>query len=191
MNKTDKARMAKPYLENLYTSKFKPALKEHLKLSNIMEVPKLSKIVLNVGVKEAVADSKALAQVIKVLTDISGQVAVKTAARKSIAGFKIREGMNIGAMVTLRGKKMYEFLYKLINLGLPKVRDFQGTPVKLDGRGNYNLGIKEWNIFPEAESTGVAEKSYGLNITFHTTALNDVHGFELLKTFGMPFRKGK
>jgi len=182
---------SKPYFQDLYVRELRPNLKKQLDLSNIMEVPQVSKIVLNVGVKEAVTDSKVISAVLKTITDITGQAAVKTAARKSIAGFKIREGMNIGVMATLRGKRMYEFLFKLINIALPKVRDFQGVGVKLDGRGNYNLGIKEINIFPEAETTGVAERSYGLNISIHTTAKSDAHGYELLKSFGMPFRKNK
>lgn len=176
-------------LKEVYTSAVCPRLKESLGLKNVMEVPKVSKIVINVGVKEAVGDSKVLQTVSKVVEAISGQVCVKTEARKSIAGFKIREGMNIGVCVTLRGARMYAFLDKLLNLALPKVRDFQGVPVKLDGRGNYNLGIKEWNIFPEAEAAGASERSHGLNITICTTAQSDEHAFALLKELGMPFRK--
>src|SRR3990172_11419731 len=141
--------MAKARLEDLYVEKIRPQLKEMLKVKNIMEVPKLSKIVLNVGVKEAVGDSRVLQGVSAILSDIAGQLPVVTKARKSIAGFKIREGMPIGVMVTLRGKKMYEFLDRLINVALPQVRDFQGVSPRLDGRGNYNLGIKDWIIFPE------------------------------------------
>ena len=152
-----------------------------------MEVPKVMKVVLNVGVKEAVADSRALDYVMQTLKTITGQAPVKTIARKSIAGFKIREGMPLGTMVTLRGEKMYDFLDKLINLALPKVRDFQGVPTKFDHQGNYNLGIKEWNIFPEADTT--SEKVYGLNITIHTSTPQSDQAFELLKSFGMPFRK--
>lgn len=177
----------KARLEELYESKLRPQLQKDLGLSNIMEVPKLDKIVLNIGVKEAVADSRVLNTVMQTLDAIAGQKTVKTLARKSIAGFKIREGMPIGVRVTLRRKKMYDFLDKLINLALPKVRDFQGVTTKLDARGNYNLGIKEWSIFPEADST--SEKVFGMNITIHTTAEDDVQGFELLKAFGMPFRK--
>jgi large subunit ribosomal protein L5 len=180
--------MEKSRLEELYNTTIRPQLLKDLGLKNIMEVPKISKIVLNVGVKDAVADSKVLQLVTDVLAKISGQAPVKTLARKSIAGFKLREGMAIGAMVTLRGRRMYEFLDRLISLSLPRVRDFQGVPVKLDGRGNYNLGIKEWTIFPEIEYS-VGDKVYGLNITIQTTARADKHGFELLKSFGMPFRK--
>lgn len=176
-------------LEELYTSQIRPQLRESLGLSNIMQVPKLDKIVLNVGVKEAVADSRILNTVTQTLDAIAGQKSVKTVARKSIAGFKIREGMPIGARVTLRGRRMYDFLDKLINLALPKVRDFQGVPTKLDTHGNYNLGIKEWSIFPEADTT--SDKVFGMNITIHTSAANDAQGYELLKAFGMPFKKAK
>jgi large subunit ribosomal protein L5 len=180
--------MKKARLEELYKKEIYPQLKEKLSIKNPMEVPKISKIVLNVGVKDAVSDSKSLQVVKDVLTKIAGQMPVRTVARKSIASFKLREGMPIGVMVTLRRKNMYEFLDKLISLSLPKVRDFQGVPTKLDGRGNYNLGIKEWSIFSEV-TFGESEKAYGLNITVHTTAINDAAGFELLKSFGMPFRK--
>jgi large subunit ribosomal protein L5 len=181
--------MAQARLDQLYKKTIRPQLKESLKLGNIMEVPQLSKIVLNVGVKEAVTDSRVLQTVIQVIGAIAGQTPVKTLARKSIAGFKIREGMPIGVTVTLRKRTMYEFLDKLINLALPKVRDFQGVPVALDGKGNYNLGIREWGIFPEADGAGVSEKAFGMNITIQTTARTDEQGFELLKSFGMPFRK--
>ena len=181
--------MSNARLKELYKKEIVPRLQENLQLKNIMSVPKVSKIVLNVGSKEAVSDSKFLQIIVRVLEAIAGQTPVKTIARKSIAGFKIREGMNIGACVTLRGERMYVFLDKLINLSLPKVRDFRGVPIKLDGRGNYNLGIKEWNIFPEAEKAGAGDRSYGLNITIHTTAQTDEHGFALLKELGMPFRK--
>lgn len=179
---SDKAR-----LQELYEKEYRPKLKEQLKLSNIMEVPKIEKIVLNTGVKEAVADSKILNVVVQTLSNIAGQKALRTSARKSIAGFKIREGMPIGARVTLRRKKMYEFLDKLINLALPKVRDFQGVPTKFDRGGNFNLGIKEWVIFPEADTT--SEKVFGLNVTICTSSKSDVEGYELLKSFGMPFKR--
>lgn len=180
--------MKKARLQEQFSKEIAPQLQKTLKLNNVMEIPKISKIVLNIGVKDAVSDSKVLQKVTKTLTDIAGQTAVKTLARKSIASFKLREGMPIGVMVTLRKKNMYVFLDKFISLALPKVRDFQGVSTKLDGRGNYNLGIKDWTIFPEVEF-GATEKVSGLNITFHTTADNDVHGYELLKSFGMPFRK--
>lgn len=180
--------MNRTRLEELFYATIRPQLQSDLGLKNIMEVPKLSKIVLNVGSKDAVSDSKVLQVAVDVLAKISGQAPVKTLAKKSIAGFKLREGVAIGTMVTLRGHKMYEFLDRLINLTLPRVRDFQGVPVKLDGRGNYNLGIKEWSVFPEIEYS-VGDKVYGLNVTIQTTAKSDKHGFELLKSFGMPFRK--
>jgi large subunit ribosomal protein L5 len=177
----------KTRLEQLYSTTFRPQLQQALGLSNSMQVPKLKKIVLNVGVKEAVGDSRVLNTVTNTLDNIAGQKSVKTLARKSIAGFKIREGMPIGVMVTLRGKRMYEFLDKLINLALPKVRDFQGVSTKLDGRGSYNLGIKDWSVFPEADTN--AEKVFGLNITIQTSSKSDAQAFELLKIFGMPFSK--
>lgn len=177
-------------LEEIYKKEIRPKLMKDLEITNVMAVPRLSKIVVNVGVKEAVSDSKVLQGVMNTIAKITGQLPVRTLAKKSIAGFKLREDMPIGVKVTLRRKKMYEFLDKLINLSLPKVRDFQGVPTKLDGRGGYNLGIKEWVIFPEVEYE-VGEKVYGLNITIQTTAQNDEHGRELLKCFGMPFRKVK
>ncbi len=180
--------MEKARLEEVYKTSVRPTLQKSLSVNNIMEVPRLTKIVINVGVKEAVTDSKALQKVQQVLNKIAGQASVKTYAKKSIAGFKIREGMTIGATVTLRKARMYIFLDKLINLALPKVRDFQGVGTKLDRQGNYNLGIKEWTIFPEADSVS-GENVHGLNITFCTTAKTDAHGYELLKHFGMPFRK--
>ncbi|MCL4361135.1 50S ribosomal protein L5 [Candidatus Dependentiae bacterium] len=180
--------MASARLKELYNEKIKFDLKEKLNLSNIMKVPKITKIVLNVGVKEAVADSKALQHVLQVISNVSGQLPVKCLARKSIATFKIRTGMPIGVKVTLRNDRMYEFLDRLINLALPKVRDFQGVPVKFDKSGNYNLGIRDWVMFPEADLVA-QEKSHGLNITICTTADEDEHAYELLKSFGMPFRK--
>jgi large subunit ribosomal protein L5 len=176
------ARLVTKYVETI-----RPALQKKFGMSNIMEVPRIEKIVLNVGVKEAVSDSKILATVMKTLDHIAGQKSMKTEARKSIAGFKIREGMPIGACVTLRGRQLYTFLDKFINLALPKVRDFQGVPTKLDGRGNYNVGIKEWSIFPEVDTN--VEKTFGMNITIHTSAHSDEHARELLRSFGMPFRK--
>jgi large subunit ribosomal protein L5 len=175
-------------LDARYNDVIRPALKDALGLSNIMQVPRLEKIVVNVGVKEAVSDSKILSTVMSTLNNIVGQKSVKTIAKKSIAGFKIREGMAIGACVTLRGRQMYIFLDKFINLALPKVRDFQGMSKKLDGRGNYNVGIKEWSIFPEVDTT--QEKMFGMNITFHTSARTDEPAFKLLKEFGIPFTRG-
>lgn len=180
--------MSKSRLQKRYSEEIRTKLQERLGLKNIMEVPRLSKIVLNIGVKEAVADSKSLQVVEKTLATIAGQKPIRTIARKSIASFKLREGMPIGVSVTLRSNKMYEFLDRLISLALPKVRDFQGVKTKLDGRGNYNLGIREWVIFPELDFE-VGKKPYGMNITFHTTATQDDHGRALLEEFGMPFKK--
>lgn len=179
---------SKSRLHELYVTKLRPQLQETLKLDNIMEVPKVVKVVINVGAKEAVADSRALQVIEQGLVAIAGQSPLRTKARKSIAGFKIREGMPLGVMVTLRQRRMYEFLDKLINLSLPKVRDFQGVSPRFDGQGNYNLGIKEWSIFPESDLIP-GDKLYGMNITIHTTAKNDQQALELLKSFGMPFRK--
>jgi large subunit ribosomal protein L5 len=177
----------KARLNELYDTKISPDLFKDLGLGNVMKTPKVLKIVLNVGVKEAVGDSRILQKVTEKLTMIAGQKSVVTKAKKSIAGFKIREGMPLGAMVTLRGKKMYEFLDRLINIALPNVRDFRGVKDKLDRRGNYNLGIKEWSVFPEADDT-TGEKVFGMNITIHTSTSNDDHARELLKKFNMPFR---
>ena len=175
-------------LKELYKDKYKLELLKELGLRNIMQVPTLEKIVLNVGSKEAVSNAKALQEIVDTLGVISSQKPIKRAARKSIAGFKLRQGMPIGAKVTLRGTKMYEFLDRLINLALPKVRDFQGISRTCDGRGSYNLGIKEWTIFPEIADYDISKKTYGLNVTFHTSAKNDAHALALLTKFGMPFK---
>jgi large subunit ribosomal protein L5 len=180
--------MEKARLGEIYNNTIKPQLQKQLGLKNVMEVPKITKVVLNVGVKDAVGDSKAVQGVADIVTKIAGQLPVRTLARKSIAGFKLREGMAIGVKVTLRKKAMYEFLDRLINLALPKVRDFQGVSTKFDGQGNYNLGVKEWIIFPEVDYD-IGSKIHGLNITIHTTATSDEHGKVLLEQFGMPFRK--
>jgi large subunit ribosomal protein L5 len=180
--------MEKARLEEIYNKTIMPQLQKQLGCENVMEVPKITKVVLNIGVKEAVSDSKAIQLASDTLTKISGQLPVRTLAKKSIAGFKLREGMAIGVKVTLRKRNMYEFLDRLINLALPKVRDFQGVPTKMDGRGGYNLGIKEWIIFPEVDYD-VGGKIFGLNITIQTTARNDADGIALLERFGMPFRK--
>ncbi len=167
----EKAR-GKARLEELYTSTLRKNIQKNLNLKNVMEVPKLSKIVLNVGVKDAISDNKILQAVMDTVQKISGQAPVRTLAKKSIAGFKLRAGMPIGVKVTLRKKNMYNFLDKLINLSLPKMRDFQGVPVSFDGRGNYNLGLKETTIFPEV-SYDVNQKLFGLNVTICTTAVTD------------------
>jgi len=171
-----------------YQDVVRKQLKDTLKLANIMEVPRLEKVVLNIGVKKSVGDSKTLQLVEKTLAAIAGQSTVRTNARKSIATFKIREGMPVGICVTLRRENMYIFLDKLITLSLPKVRDFQGLSPVFDGRGGYNIGIKEWGIFPEADDISI-DHSFGLNISIHTSTHHDEHAYELLKSLGMPFRK--
>ena len=181
--------MKKARLQEQYDSKIRFDLQKKLGLKNIMEVPKVTQVVLNVGAgREIVADSKIGKVIMDVLGRISGQRPVMTKARKSIASFKIREEMPLGAKVTLHGRAMYEFLDRLINVALPKVRDFQGVNTKFDRFGNYNLGIKEWIIFPEV-SYDVTDKIFGLNVTIGTSARKGEHAYELLKDFGMPFRK--
>jgi large subunit ribosomal protein L5 len=181
--KAEKAR-----LETLYSTQLKAALQKELEIKNVMQVLRLEKIVVNIGVKDAIGDSKALGNVQKILSKIAGQSSLKTIARRSIAGFKLREGMAIGSKVTLRRRRMYEFLDRLINIALPRVRDFQGVSIKLDGNGNYNLGIKDWMIFPEIDYDTV-DTSRGMNITFETNTSNDVHARALLKSFNMPFKR--
>lgn len=175
------------HFEDLYKQKIRADLKKELKLKNVMEVPCITKIVVNIGVKDAVADSKVMVLVKDIISQISGQAAVQTYAKKSIAGFKLREGMPIGVMVTLRGRRMYNFLSKLVNIAIPRVKDFHGLKSKLDGNGNFNIGIKDWMIFPEVDYDKV-DKSRGMNITIHTTARFDEHAMALLKSFNMPFR---
>ncbi len=176
----------KARLEKLYKETLVPALQKELGLKNVMQVPKVSKVVLNIGVKEAVSDKKVLQSVRGILSKIAGQAAVETIAKKSIAGFKIRQGMPLGTKVTLRGRRMYEFLDQLINLALPTVRDFRGVPAKFDKRGNYNLGIKEWVVFPGVDYDSFG-KVFGLNVSIETTTTNDKHAYALLKSFKMPF----
>lgn len=176
-------------LKERYNNEIRFALKERLELGNIMEVPRLSKLVVNIGLgRDAVSDSKVIQVAMAVLKDITGRQPVRTLARKSIAGFKLREGMPLGVKVTLRGERMYEFLDKLIMFALPGVRDFRGVSKKFDGNGNYNLGIKDYSIFPEVEYQA-GKKSYGMNITIHTTSDNDDHARALLSDLGMPFSK--
>ncbi|MEN6351120.1 MAG: 50S ribosomal protein L5 [Syntrophomonas sp.] len=175
-------------LYNLYKQEITPKLMEKFKYKNIMEVPKIERVVINVGVGEAIQNPKALDGVVNDLTVISGQKPVITKARKSIAGFKLREGMPIGCKVTLRGNRMYDFLDRLINLSLPRVRDFRGvSPQAFDGRGNYSLGIKEQTIFPEIEYDKI-DKIRGMEVVIVTTAKTDEEARELLKSMGMPFR---
>jgi large subunit ribosomal protein L5 len=174
-------------LRDYYFEKIVPQLRKELKLSNDFEVPVLKKIVLNMGVGEATSDSKYIKQAVEELTMISGQKAVMTTARKSVAGFKLRQGQKIGAMVTLRRNRMYEFLDRLINIALPRVRDFRGLPRKsFDGNGNYSLGIKEQIVFPEVAVSNV-ENIHGLDVVVVTNTNNDMHAAALLKAFNFPF----
>ncbi len=175
-------------LKEKYLSEIKPALQKELGLENSMAVPRLVKIVLNMGLGEATQNSKLLDPLVADLASIAGQKPVTTRAKKSIAAFKVREGMPIGAMVTLRGDMMFEFLDRLIQIGLPRVRDFRGVSTKsFDGRGNYTLGMRDQLIFPEIDYSKV-EKLKGMNITIVTTAADDNSARALLKAFGIPFR---
>ena len=176
-------------LRDTYESDIKVAMIKKFGYKNVMQVPKLEKIVINMGVGEARENAKVLESAVKDLTEISGQKPVITKAKKSVANFKIREGMAIGCKVTLRGERMYEFADRLINLALPRVRDFRGVSAdSFDGRGNYALGIKEQIIFPEIEYDKV-DKVRGMDVIFVTTAKTDEEARELLRLFGMPFRK--
>ena len=175
--------------KELYNKKIADALMKEFNYSSKMEVPKLEKIVINMGVGEAAHDSKFIEAAVKDLELIAGQKPVVTKARKSIAGFKLREGQTIGAKVTLRGENMYNFMEKLIKVALPRVRDFRGiSKTAFDGKGNYTLGIKEQLIFPEIEHDNVL-KIRGMDIVFVTTAKSNEEAFKLLSAFGMPFRK--
>jgi large subunit ribosomal protein L5 len=172
-----------------YRTEIISLMTEKFQYANAMEVPKLVKIVVNMGVGEAVHDSKILDAAVKDLETITGQKAQIRAAKTSISNFKLREGMKIGAKVTLRGRKMYEFMNRLISLALPRVRDFRGVPDKsFDGRGNYTLGIKEQIIFPEIDVDKI-NKVVGMDVTFVTTAKTDNEAYELLLAFGVPFKK--
>lgn len=181
--------MSEARLYTTYKEEIVPKLREEFKYENIMAVPKLQKIVINVGVGDAINDAKLLDVVVENVSSITGQRAVKTRSKKSISNFKLREGMPIGCKVTLRGKIMFEFLDRLINLALPRTRDFQGVPNKsFDGRGNYTMGIKEHTIFPEID-VDKTNRIHGMDITFVTNAESDEEAFTLLKHFGMPFKK--
>lgn len=183
--------MATPRLKEKYLNEIVPALKEKFQYKSIMQVPKLEKIVLNKGIGAAVADKKLVDIGVDELTTITGQKAVPTISKKAISNFKLRENMPIGAKVTLRGVKMYEFLDRLTSISLPRVRDFKGISDKgFDGRGNYTLGVKEQIIFPEI-SIDKVQKISGMDITFVTTAPNDEESLELLKALGMPFANQK
>ncbi|QOY37541.1 50S ribosomal protein L5 [Anaerobacillus isosaccharinicus] len=176
-------------LKERYQNEIVPSLVEKFNYSSVMAVPKVDKIVVNMGVGDAVSNAKALDKAVEELTVITGQKPLITKAKKSIAGFKLREGMPIGAKVTLRGERMYEFLDKLISVSLPRVRDFRGISKKsFDGRGNYTLGVKEQLIFPEVDYDKV-DKARGMDIVVVTTANTDEEARELLTLMGMPFQK--
>jgi len=175
-------------MKEYYEKEVMPALVDTFKYGNIMQVPKLEKIVLNIGMGEAIQNIKVLDSAVVELTAVAGQRPVITRAKKSIAAFKLRTGMPIGCMVTLRKHRMYDFLNKLVNIALPRVRDFRGVSGNaMDGRGNYSLGIKEQIIFPEIDYDKI-DKIKGMNITIVTTAKTDEEGKELLKKLGMPFK---
>ena len=176
-------------LKEYYEQDLRPQLKKKFGLKNVMDIPKVEKVVLNMGLGEAVQNPKIVEKAAQELTLIAGQKAVVTRAKKSIATFKLREGMPIGARVTLRRDRMYDFLSKLVNIALPRVRDFRGiSPKGFDGNGNYSMGINEHIIFPEIDYDKI-DKIRGLNITIVTSAKTDEEGKELLSLMGMPFRK--
>jgi large subunit ribosomal protein L5 len=176
-------------LKQIYTDDIVPGLMESLNLDNVMQVPRIDKIVLNIGVGEALDNAKALDAAVEDMTKIVGQRPVITRARVSIANFKLREGRQIGVKVTLRGERMWSFLDRLVNIALPRVRDFRGvSPNSFDGRGNYTLGLREQLIFPEIVFDKI-DKVRGMEVTIVTTAKNDEEGRQLLQMFGMPFRK--
>ena len=177
------------YLKERYQKEIVPALQKSLGADNVMEVPRLEKVVLNIGVGQAQGEAKVLDAAVEDLTTISGQKPVVTKARKSIANFKLREGVVIGVKVTLRGDRMWAFFDRLVNLALPRVRDFRGvSPNSFDGRGNYTLGFNEQLVFPEIQYDNI-EQVRGLEVTIVTTARNDEEGRALLQMLGMPFRR--
>ena len=176
-------------MKNMYREQVAPALMKQFAYSSVMQIPKLDKIVINIGAGDAKENSKVIENIITDLTTISGQKAVATVAKKSVANFKLRQGMKIGAKVTLRGERMYEFVDKLFNFALPRVRDFKGiNPDAFDGRGNYALGLKEQLIFPEIEYDKI-DKIRGMDICFVTTANTDEEARALLAALGAPFSK--
>ena len=177
-------------LKEQYQNEIVDAMIKKFGYKNIMEVPKLDKVVINMGVGEAKENAKVLDSAVRDLEIISGQKAVTTKAKKSVANFKIREGMAIGCKVTLRGERMYEFLEKLVRVALPRIRDFKGIESKFDGKGNYTLGIQEQIIFPEINIDSIT-RILGMNITFVTSAQTDEEGYALLKEFGLPFKNAK
>ena len=177
-------------LKQEYTERIAPALKEKFGYTSAMQIPVLKKIVINQGLGIATADKKIIEVAMNELTAITGQKAVATVSKKDVANFKLRKKMPIGVMVTLRRERMYEFLEKLVKVALPRIRDFKGIESKLDGRGNYTLGIQEQIIFPEINIEAI-DRIVGMNITFVTTAKTDEEGFALLKEFGLPFKNAK
>ncbi|MDP2692472.1 MAG: 50S ribosomal protein L5 [bacterium] len=179
----------KSVLYQQYKKEIAPALKEEFGFKNIMQVPKLEKVVLNVGYGRHVKDKAFVEHIEKVLTSITGQKPVHNKSRKSISNFKIREGMNIGVSVTLRGERMYDFVYKLVNITFPRIRDFRGiSPKGFDGQGNYTIGIKEQLAFPEI-TAGMSDVIHGLEMTFVVTGRNKEQSYSLLKHMGFPFRE--
>ena len=182
-------RSGPPRLQQFYREKVVPRLRADLKLDNVMQVPRISKITVNMGVGEAVADKKMMDAALADLTKITGQKPLITKSRKAIASFKLRAGLPIGAKVTLRGARMYEFLDRLISIAMPRIRDFRGvSPRAFDGQGNYSLGVKEQIIFPEIQYDQI-DQVRGMDITITTTARDDRHGRALLEAFNFPFRK--
>ncbi len=185
----EKAVKIKCRLADVYKSEIVPSLEKKFAYKSIMQVPKLNKIVVNMGVGAAVSDQKILEEAVRDLETITGQKASIRKAKKAISNFKLREGVNIGAVVTLRRERMFEFMDRLINIALPRVRDFRGLSDKsFDGRGNYTLGVKEQIIFPEINVDRIS-RVFGMDITFVTTAQSDNEAYELLQSFGFPFRK--
>lgn len=177
-------------LKKEYSERIAPALMKKFNYSSPMQIPVLKKIVINEGLGMATADKKIIEVAINELTSITGQKAVATVTKKDVANFKLRKKMPIGVMVTLRRERMYEFLEKLVRVALPRIRDFKGIESKLDGRGNYTLGIQEQIIFPEINIDTI-DRILGMNITFVTTAQTDEEGYALLKEFGLPFKNAK
>jgi large subunit ribosomal protein L5 len=179
-----------PNLKKKYREEIIPALKKEFNYTSVMQVPRLEKIVINQGVGAAVADKKLIEVAANELTTITGQKAVSTMSKKDISNFKLRQHMPIGVKVTLRRERMYEFLERLINVSLPRIRDFKGVNAKLDGRGNYTLGVTEQIIFPEIDIDKVT-KILGMEVTFVTTAKSDEEGYALMREFGIPFKNIK
>ena len=190
LNETGSAAASAPRLKTRYREEILPALKAEFEIANVMQVPGLTKIVVNMGVGEAARDSKLIEGAVRDLTAITGQKPLVTKARKSIAQFKLREGMPIGAHATLRGDRMWEFLDRLLSLALPRIRDFRGlNPNQFDGRGNYTFGLTEQVMFHEINQDKI-DRSRGMDITIVTTATNDEQGRALLKQLGFPFKEG-